>query len=543
MFNHLGLSQKFTGAFGAICLLCLLQGGATLIGLHHADSLTKDLTVDSLPAAQATSEMGSQMQTARRMELASLLCADTACLDAYNKRRSTALDKFDAAKAKFLALDVTPEIKSEFQTAESAFVTYRSQSDEIMRNNATNTKKDIMDLGRQEQQLLGNFNVALNGVAKISDQYSAESSQNGTRINDADSMLFWMSLSVNTLVTVLCIVVGFTLTRMIVTPLLCATGALEQLARKDLTAHVDVVSDDEVGRLCVATNTCVSEMQEVIETLTHSAQTLSAAAEQMSQHSSQSHTNTAAQSNKTNQIAAAAQQMTATIGEISHNAESAVASSGESAEMASQGGQVMRETAATMERIAAATGTVAEKMNVLAERSVEIGKVVNVIQEISEQTNLLALNAAIEAARAGEHGRGFAVVAGEVRRLAERTNHATGEIAGTIRAIQEETRGTVEVMSKSREAVEAGISETDNARTSLEMIIASSKQVEKQISMIATAATEQTAASHEISESAHEISGLASENSRAADEAAQASRNLSSLASELDGVIRQFTLA
>ncbi|WP_420238170.1 methyl-accepting chemotaxis protein [Telmatobacter bradus] len=543
MFNNLGLSQKFLGAFGAICLLCMIQGGTTLIGLRHANGLTKDLTVHSLPAAQAASEMGSQMQAARRMELASLLCSDSACLDAYDKRRATALDKYDAAKAKFMALDITPENKAEFQSAEDAFATYRNQSDEIMRTNATNTKKDIMDLGRQEQQLLGNFNTAFNTIVKISDEYGTESNQNSTRINSANDMLFWMSACVITLVIALCIVVGITLTRMIVPPLLNATGALEKLARKDLTAHVDVVSGDEVGRLCTATNTCVSEMQEVIETLTQGAQTLSAAAEQMSQHSSQSHANTAAQSDKTNQIAAAAQQMTATIGEISHNAESAVASSGESAELASQGGQVMKATAVTMERIAAATGTVAGKMNVLAERSIEIGKVVNVIQEISEQTNLLALNAAIEAARAGEHGRGFAVVAGEVRRLAERTNSATGEIAGTIHAIQEETRGTVEVMSKSREAVEAGISETDNARSSLEKIIESSKQVERQISMIATAATEQTAASHEISESAHEISGLAEENSRAADEASQASRNLSSLANELDGVIRQFTLA
>ncbi len=152
--------------------------------------------------------------------------------------------------------------------------------------------------------------------------------------------------------------------------------------------------------------------------------------------------------------------MTATIGEISHNAENAATASRDSAETANQGGAVMQAAAVTMEKIAAATSSVSDKMTSLAHRSEEIGKVVNVIQEISEQTNLLALNAAIEAARAGEHGRGFAVVAGEVRRLAERTKSATEEIAGTIRSIQEETRETLEVMHESREAVESGMEET-----------------------------------------------------------------------------------
>jgi methyl-accepting chemotaxis protein len=262
----------------------------------------------------------------------------------------------------------------------------------------------------------------------------------------------------------------------------------------------------------------------------------------MSARSIQAAGNAHTQSSMTNQIAAATQEMTATIGEISHNAENAACASRESAQTANQGGAVMQAAAMTMEKIAAATSTVSAKMTSLAHRSEEIGKVVSVIQEISEQTNLLALNAAIEAARAGEHGRGFAVVAGEVRRLAERTKGATEEISGTIRSIQDETRETLQVMHDSRKAVETGMEEAANARRSLEAIIESSREVEHQIHLIASAANEQTSASGEISESVGQISQLSVENAQGAEEAVEALKNLESLACDLDSMIRQFRL-
>ena len=355
-------------------------------------------------------------------------------------------------------------------------------------------------------------------------------------------MATWIDMAATLLIVGFCGMVGIGLTRLIAPRIERATAALEKLASKDLTAALRVSASDEIGRLGDALNTSVAALREVIESVGKGAETISSATNQMSARAVESAANANTQSSKTNQIAAAAQEMTVTIGEISQNAENAARASRLSAETADQGGAVMQAAAETMERIASATTSVSEKMTSLAARSEEIGKVVNVIQEISEQTNLLALNAAIEAARAGEHGRGFAVVAGEVRRLAERTKSATEEIAGTIRSIQEETRATLEVMDSSRASVETGLEETSRARKSLEAIIDSSKEVEQQINMIATAATEQTSASGEISESAGHISQIATESAHAAEEAVEALKNLASLAGELDGMIRQFRL-
>jgi methyl-accepting chemotaxis protein len=97
-------------------------------------------------------------------------------------------------------------------------------------------------------------------------------------------------------------------------------------------------------------------------------------------------------------------------------------------------------------------------------------------------------------------------------------------------------------MQDSRAAVESGIGETAGARRSMEAVIESSKQVEHQIHLIATAATEQTAASGEISESAWKISQLSTETAHGAEEAVEALKNLASLASDLDGMARQFKL-
>jgi methyl-accepting chemotaxis protein len=539
--RNLPISRKFAYAFGVVCGLCILLGAYTFITFRSVAAKSEDVSAHSLPSVIALAQMQKGAHNARREDLDLMLCQTPACTASHSEKRLQDFAEFQAG-SKLYEPDISyPGERELFQKLSTSFAQYQESSNRAKALLDAGKTGDALDL-QTSDSVADSYHAAFQALdddLNLNAKYGTEESMATTH---SANRATWVSFGINLLIVLLSALTGVVLTRLIAPPLIAATAALERVAEKDLTVSVDEVGHDEIGRLSIALNTSVASMRSVLQSVAQGAETLSAATTEISARSVESAGNAHTQSSRTNQIAAAAQEMTATIGEISHNAESAASASRASADTANQGGAVMQAAATTMEKIAAATSTVSQKMTSLAHRSEEIGKVVNVIQEISEQTNLLALNAAIEAARAGEHGRGFAVVAGEVRRLAERTKGATEEIAGTIRSIQDETRETLQVMQDSRAAVESGMGETAHARKNLEAVIESSKQVEHQIHLIATAATEQTSASSEIAESAGQISQLSVETAQGAEEAVEALKNLASLASDLDGIIRQFRL-
>jgi len=539
--RNLAISRKFLFAFGIVCCLCIALGAYTAFVFHGIAVKNADLSEDSMPSLIDLANARGEMNFIRRQDLDLLLCQTPACLSTHEDARRKAIDQYQAAVKLYEPLISYPGERELYQKFTSNFTQYLEESDRGIALLAANKAGDALDVLGGDK-MIGLMQASTDTLSQDFDLNANSGIEDARTATRDSSRATWVDLGISLLIVLLCAFTGVILTREISPRVGRLKNAVEAMADKDMTAHIRVSGTDELGALGEAFNSAVVSISEVLRSVAHGADTLSAATTEISARAVQSAGNARTQSSKTNQIAAAAQEMTATIGEISHNAESAAASSRTSAETAEKGGAVMQSAATTMEKIAVATSSVADKMTSLAHRSEEIGKVVNVIQEISEQTNLLALNAAIEAARAGEHGRGFAVVAGEVRRLAERTKSATEEIAGTIRSIQEETRATLDVMSESRSAVETGLDETARARQSLEAIIASSREVEQQINLIATAATEQTSAAGEISESAGQISQLSSENSQVAEESVEALKNLASLASDLDGMIRQFRL-
>jgi methyl-accepting chemotaxis protein len=517
------------------------MGSAAIVGFIEINSSIDSIVNNAMPSVKLIGDIRYDVATIRRTDALLLLCTSDECTHRLAPKRKSYIEAFVAASAKYGPMISYAGEKELFETIDKnarAYIEFSDRSRELANQGKTAEASQLLLMGDAVKR----YNAvaeATEADVQLNNRMGSEQGAHAIQLGHRMPVVAIIFMAITVL---LCAVIGFALMRSIVPPLLAATRSLERVAAKDLTVLVEAQGKDEIGRLSTALNTTVFSMRDVLRSVSKGSETLSKAAEELSVRSSQTSTNTETQAGKTNQIATASQQMTATISEISQNAESATASSRASTEKASHGGTVMQAAAATMQRIATATSTVEEKMDSLAGRSAEIGKIVGVIQEISEQTNLLALNAAIEAARAGEQGRGFAVVAGEVRRLAERTKGATQEIAVTIRNIQDETRQTIEVMSRSSEAVHAGMTEVSSARGSLESVIESSKEVELQIQMIATAATEQASASNEISASAGEISNLATKNFQASKQDAQGCRDLSSLANELDNIIRQFKI-
>ncbi|WP_263350966.1 HAMP domain-containing methyl-accepting chemotaxis protein [Acidicapsa acidisoli] len=541
IFRNLPIARKFVFAFGIVCLLCALQGALAIYGFVKINSTLSDMAENAMPARQALGEIRMAITQTRRADLALLLCATDECTTTYKAKREKAAESFAAGVRTYTPLISHPGEQALSESFQQNFAEYQRLSAQG-REAAAEGKVDVAMKIFMDPSATKAVDLAQQAADSANDLAFNVGVQEGNQAISRSRQSLMLIVSLVIVTVVLCALTGVMLTHLIAPSLRAATTALEQVAAKDLTVSVEAIGTDEIGRMCTALNTCVAAMRLVLGTVAQGAENLTASATEMSVRSVQANANAQAQSGKTNQIAAAAQEMTATIGEISRNAETASNISRKSAETASEGGAVMQTAALTMERISSATSSVAGKMTGLAARSEEIGKVVTVIQDISEQTNLLALNAAIEAARAGDHGRGFAVVAGEVRRLAERTRSATEEIAGTIRGIQDETRATLDLMEESHRAVDSGIGETSRARQSLAATIESAREVEHMIRLIATAATEQTSAAGEISESAAHISQLAMENSRTAEETADGCKQLSGLANDLDGVIRQFHL-
>ncbi len=316
--------------------------------------------------------------------------------------------------------------------------------------------------------------------------------------------------------------------------------AAERIANNDLTTIVEPRSNGDV--LGNSFKTMTVNLSNMIRQLTDGAGQLVSAATEVASSSEEMSRGAKDQTDQMAQVSAAVEEMTATIVESSKNASDATTGARSAADTAGTGGQIVNDTIQGMQRIAAVVRESADSIGKLAKSADQIGEIIGVIDDIADQTNLLALNAAIEAARAGEQGRGFAVVADEVRKLAERTGKATGEITGMIKGIQQQTVEAVKSMETGIHEVDKGRDLADKAGNSLTSIVTMAQQVQDMIQQIAAAAGEQSSAAEQISKNVENVSSIARESAAGAQQSAAAAEELNRQAESMRQIVSIFRI-
>ncbi len=230
--------------------------------------------------------------------------------------------------------------------------------------------------------------------------------------------------------------------------------------------------------------------------------------------------NTQVQASSVAETSASIEQMVTSIQRVADTAKILLDIANRSREEVVVGIQTMEKTTDGLNRTNKAIQSSAEIINVLGHRADDIGRIIEVIDDLAEQTNLLALNAAIEAARAGEHGLGFAVVADEVRKLAEKSTQSTKEIAELISSIQREARQAVENMDRSTRIVEEGLSLGNDLGTALHKISSVVTEVYKFSQEIGAATNEQSVGSAQIAKATNRLTEITQEINSAVEEQA-----------------------
>jgi twitching motility protein PilJ len=312
-------------------------------------------------------------------------------------------------------------------------------------------------------------------------------------------------------------------------------------AEGDLTVKAEVTAD-ALGSVADAFNlminglmALVSQASDVASEIQHSTSDILKASERMRRGAEQ-------QTSQIQGASGAVNEMSHTIQRMAENAEAATQASLRATQAAVKGGSSVAETIKGMQRIRAAVQTTGKKIKGLGERSLEIGAIIEVINEIATQTNLLALNAAIEAARAGEQGRGFAVVADEVRKLAERAARATKDITSLIKGIQVETSEAVTVMEEGTREVEEGTKLADQAGAALREIEQIVKQTSGLVTDITNSAVNQVKVSEGIVTSMDSISKLTQETTVGVRDTVETISKLAELSTRLTVAIGRFKL-
>jgi methyl-accepting chemotaxis protein len=528
-----------------LAILAVLGGGYLLLlamvqlSANATHTRMSEISSSLFPAALKMQEAEASFERMKKHYGDAVVLQDVASLKGAEKDAEATEAALDSVK---IDLKGAPELSKQADGLLAQFASIRTRDHDTYAAilGATGGPSDEM-MG--QVGALGKDNKALSDAMSLCDKAISTSFQTQLDAVDAWSMRSRAAgLLMLAFVVLVCAMAWWVIQTKVVRPLASLALRLQDIAEGDgdLTRRIEVNGHNEIDEVGIWFNVFIGRIEDIVRRVAEHATTLGQAATELAANAGETAAQAVQQQEQAGRIAATMGEMSSAVNEISQTTQSAAVDARKAEESALAGGETVQSTVATIGLLLKANQETSAKIEELGRSSDAIGKIINVIDEIAGQTNLLALNAAIEAARAGVQGRGFAVVAGEVRRLAERTSAATKEVDQTVRAIQQGTSEAVEAMRSSMGHVETGVASARSAGEALTSIIHGSESVQKMVTQIAAAATEQSYSTQSVTSNVSEIASIIEKTAASSQQSVDACQQLALLANELTGLVKAF---
>jgi len=493
--SNLSVRAKLFATLGLTAAALVIVGLLGLRALKRANIELDQLYTNNMVMVDTMTRIGS---TTRDNVLAldeALLAGDAKALAEYQSLVTANVKLGNELWDKYSAV---PMATAAEQALAEDFVDkrlkYRTTRDSI----AADMAAGKLDQARQRRttELQSDINAMLAAAQNLVDLQYDEAAAANQRAEDhyaRASLISWTAM----LLGVGCAgVFGWLLVNSMLGALNTAVQVAERISTGELGNRITITQQDEFGRLLSALQNMDLKLAEIVGTVRSGADTVGAAARQISNGNDDLSQRTQEQASALEQTASSMEEMTATVKQNADNARQASQLASSARDQADRGGDIVGRTVGAMSEI--------------NDSSRRIADIIDVIDEIAFQTNLLALNAAVEAARAGEQGRGFAVVATEVRNLAQRSATAAKEIK--------------ELIGDSVEKVKAGTALVDESGKSLGEIVASVKRVADIVAEISAASEEQAAGIDQVNTAVTQMDSVTQQNAALVEEASAASK-------------------